>query len=61
MKDKVLETGIYCARCNCIIKNTELAQWECGQCDPNLNNWKHIEIVMKGKGKWNENDRDSSK
>lgn len=51
-KDKVLSTGIFCARCNCIIKDKELAKWECGECDPTLDNWEHIEIVMKSCGKW---------
>lgn len=44
--EKVLETGIYCARCNCHIKNEELPEFECGQCDPD-DNWEHIEIVMR--------------
>jgi hypothetical protein len=50
--EKVLSTGIFCARCNCIIKNEELAEWECGECDPTLDNWEHIEIVMKSMPRW---------
>lgn len=51
--EKVLENGIYCARCNRIYTDKEVATLDCTKCDPN-SNWEHIEIVMKGKGKWNE-------
>lgn len=50
--ERVLETGIYCHRCNCLIKNEELVEWECGKC--HTEPWQHVEIVMKGKGMWNE-------
>ncbi|MEH6957770.1 hypothetical protein [Neobacillus drentensis] len=53
--NKVLETCVYCHKCDCIIKDEELALWECGECEPNLSNWENVEIAMKGKGKWNEN------
>ncbi len=46
--EKVLETGVYCTRCDCIIKDEDLISWECGQCH-NTNNWENIEIVMKTK------------
>jgi hypothetical protein len=52
MRDKVLETGVYCPTCNCIIKDEELAAWECGQCEPDLSNWEFIEVVMRSKGNW---------
>jgi hypothetical protein len=48
MGNKVLETGIYCPTCNCIIKEKDLSEWECGQCDT-TDNWEHIEVVLKGK------------
>jgi hypothetical protein len=51
--ERVLSTGTYCSTCNCLIKDEELAEWECGQCEPNLDNWEDIEIVMKSKGRCN--------
>lgn len=49
--EKVLETAIYCKNCNYIIKDKELAVWECGQCEPNLSNWENVEIVMRSESK----------
>jgi hypothetical protein len=54
MKDKVLSSGIYCNRCDCLIKDKELAEWECGQCEPGLEHWENVDIVMKNKGKWSD-------
>jgi hypothetical protein len=52
VKEKALSTGIYCSRCDCLIKDKELAEWECGHCDLGLKHWEKVEIVMKSKGKW---------
>jgi hypothetical protein len=46
--EKILETGFYCHTCKCVIKDEDLASWECGQCD-SLDNWEPIEIVLRSK------------
>ncbi|WML44070.1 hypothetical protein [Neobacillus sp. PS3-40] len=51
--EKVISDGIYCAKCDCLIKDEELAEWECGQCDTK-NNWEHIEIVIRSKDASNQ-------
>jgi hypothetical protein len=50
--EKVLSSGIYCTKCDCLIKEVDLKSWECGQCEPDLSNWNNVEIVMKTVSNW---------
>ncbi len=47
--EKIIDSGIYCTLCECIIKDQEIAKWECGECT-DLSNWHHVDIIIRSKG-----------
>lgn len=47
--EKILDSGVYCHKCNCLIKDGDLSAMECGQCEPDLSNLENVEIVMRSK------------